>query len=345
MGKDWKDNLLSSGLPLEHVVSTILEKNKIYSYGEYSYLRKKDKGVETERSIDINAATIIPSSCWFHFLIECKYCHQSVKWFFPPISKGRREHNLLEYGLIKFFEELCSSRIDYTGFARFESALDLCSRGVEIHLKEKTDTTIKDGLYKLRYALPNKATEIVKRQLDARGDEDLNIELLIPILLTTAPLYIINHEADVNSIQKAKDVNEISANVDSLVVYQEPSIDLEEYTEILFKNISKHPSFITRLKELNTLLNEHTSNKYFLDLDLHSNFKRLPAKILVVNLDAFDKVIKKLLNIFKRSIKNYDKFAVLKSDWEEHKSFSETKTWFEKYEPNSLDDKKNMNNK
>lgn len=333
---DWKDSLLKSSLPLEHHIATLLEKYKINSYGEYGYLRKNEKGEQVEHSIDIGAEIHLSFSSLI-FLIECKYCHQSVKWIFLPISRGKREHNLLEYGVVNFFEELCPVRIDQTKFEGFESKLKLCSKGIEINTKGPNPDSIKHGLYQLRYALPNLASTIIERQLKARHDEDLEVGVLIPILVTTAPLYIINHDVDIPSVSNAHDIKEISSQVDALIFYQEPSSNLSEYTESLFKNLESRPSFKDRVKKLNELLNEYTNQKHFLDLDIYSKFQRLPIKILVVNLSAFEKTIKKLLAIFKASIKNHDKFAILKNDWEKHKPFLDDKTWFEKYEPTGLD--------
>ena len=115
-GKDWKDILLKSSLPLEHLVSTLLEKHNIDSYGEFSYMRKNEKGYLSEHSIDIDATFSFDTQFFspLNFLIECKYCHQSVKWLFSPISSGRKEYNLLEHGLVKVFEECCPITIDHT---------------------------------------------------------------------------------------------------------------------------------------------------------------------------------------------------------------------------------------
>lgn len=335
--KDWKDGLLKSSLALEHCVTTLLEKHNVDSYGEFSYMRKNETGYSSEHSIDIDAIFAFDTPCYsqLNFLIECKYCHQSVKWFFCPISLGRKNYNLLEYGLVKVLEECCPGRIDQSGFVQFESKIALASKGIEIYANDKNEGAIKHGLYQLRYALPNKAVSIIEGQLNSIHDSDIAIEMLIPMLVTTAPLYILNRKADIGAIQKAGDIYDVAVEVDSLVVYQEPSVDLKKYADDLHKKIIVHPLFEASLRKLNSLLSERKKETYFpdmSDMNLHSKFRRLPAKILVVKLNALEKVIKKVLAVAKKAVGSYDKFAILKNDFAEHRSFFRTKTWFEKYE-------------
>ena len=87
--KDWKDLLLRSGLPLEHDVADLLEKHKIYSYGEYSYSRINENGQQLEHSVDIDAEIRLAGAP-LYFLIECKYRDPQKMWFFYPISMGRK---------------------------------------------------------------------------------------------------------------------------------------------------------------------------------------------------------------------------------------------------------------
>lgn len=48
--KKWKDALLRSSLPLEHIIAQKLSKIGIYVSGEYTYLRPNEDGINTEFS-------------------------------------------------------------------------------------------------------------------------------------------------------------------------------------------------------------------------------------------------------------------------------------------------------
>ena len=168
------------------------------------------------------------------------------------------------------------------------------------------------------------------------NDGNLKINLVIPLLVTTASLYVINRNSDIKTVRNANQIKEVATRVNSLLVYQEPSIDLSEYSEKLFEKLNQDPRLLSRLKELNSLWNEHSKREDSLPynpllFDLHSIFIRSSSKILVVEYDSLEIVIKRLLKIFKATLRSVDKFAVLKNDFDKHKSYFETKTWFEAY--------------
>ena len=331
--KDWKNLLLRSGLPLEHDVADLLEKHKIYSYGEYSYSRINENGQQLEHSVDIDAEIRL-AGVTLYFLIECKYRDPQKMWFFYPISYGRKELGQLQGDrLVKILECLSPARIDSKSFRRFESQLELCSKGVELleNKKSKDESGIKHGLFQLRYAIPNQVLNLALSQAQEMNDGNLDIKVIIPILVTTAALYVINENKDIKAIHNAKHIEEVAARVNSLVVYQEPAIDLLEYSEGLFEKVMQDPRILTRIKELNLLWNAHTKTESSLLGELRSNFNRSAAKILIVEYASLDTVIRKLLNMFKSAAKNLDKFAALKNDFDKHKSYFETKTWFEAY--------------
>ncbi|WP_157507054.1 hypothetical protein [Ktedonobacter racemifer] len=74
----WKDNILKSSLPLEQLVSEVLEHNDLYTAGAYSYIRPNDHNIDTEFSVDVFAHQDFSSSRAqkmgrSNFLVECKY--------------------------------------------------------------------------------------------------------------------------------------------------------------------------------------------------------------------------------------------------------------------------------
>ena len=53
--KKWKDALLSSSLPLEHLVAKKLAQSSFHIEGEYSYTRQSEQDVKKEFSVDLLA--------------------------------------------------------------------------------------------------------------------------------------------------------------------------------------------------------------------------------------------------------------------------------------------------
>ena len=73
------------------------------------------------------------------------------------------------------------------------------------------------------------------------NDGNLKINLVIPLLVTTASLYVINRNSDIKTVRNANQIKEVATRVNSLLVYQEPSIDLSEYSEKLFEKLNQDP--------------------------------------------------------------------------------------------------------
>jgi hypothetical protein len=88
----WKDYLLKSSLPLEHVVRRELAGVGMTGLGAFSYLRPNEHGIITEFSVDVWGSLSIGNerSEWgtFDALVECKYNYPGVRWVFSPHDEG-----------------------------------------------------------------------------------------------------------------------------------------------------------------------------------------------------------------------------------------------------------------
>lgn len=85
MATNWKDALLSSGVPLEYSVRRVLESLDIPDAREYKYLRPNENGIETQFSIDLRATHInTKTNHWLELFIECKYRKDGNCWIFAP---------------------------------------------------------------------------------------------------------------------------------------------------------------------------------------------------------------------------------------------------------------------
>ncbi len=95
--KNWKDALLSSGLPLEYEIAKVLEKYEYEIEGEYAYLRENNKGMNSERSVNIYAVKKLyhdEKRVWgrIHLLIECKYSHEGKRWVFSLLPRNQSDY-------------------------------------------------------------------------------------------------------------------------------------------------------------------------------------------------------------------------------------------------------------
>jgi hypothetical protein len=89
-GKSWKDELLSSSLPLEHDTKRYLEQKGCIASVEFSYIRPNEQRVPKQFSYDIDASYISPPF-FADVLVECKYRSPGVRWVFTPQEYGGPE--------------------------------------------------------------------------------------------------------------------------------------------------------------------------------------------------------------------------------------------------------------
>jgi len=57
--RSWKDALLKTSLPLEHMIAEKLDRRGFEVCGEYSYVRTNAQGVSTEFSADLWAFSLL----------------------------------------------------------------------------------------------------------------------------------------------------------------------------------------------------------------------------------------------------------------------------------------------
>jgi len=226
----WKDALLKTSLPLEHIVAERLGKKGFDIWGEFSFIRENEQGVETEFSVDLRAVDFIRKGkihwAGLNLLIECKYNYPGVRWVFAP----HPESATVITGVISKFQDLCIRRVaDTSALYKLDNDLDFCVKGIELHESDANTQSVSRGLHQLRWALPQLAAEIIRDQATTLHDEDSYIGYICPILVTTAPLYVLRTGLNINKFQKASDLKDIAENVDALIVYKERGPQLNAY--------------------------------------------------------------------------------------------------------------------
>jgi hypothetical protein len=325
----WKDALLRSSLPLEHLIAQKLGQSGIYVSGEFTYLRPNENGVSTEFSTDLWAFTFLEenaekedfwSSC--NFVIECKYTHRSVKWIFSP--HPLKDDESFEVGYINTFQDLCVKRIDRNLLYKFDEDLNYCIKGIELQEKDCNPSTISKGLRQLQYAAVQLSKRCMSSQICTVHDEELEIVFLCPILVTTAPLYVIKQNLGLDDFYNAEQIEDVAEKVNSLIVHQDIGIQQDKYIENLSREFcDKHKEVNARLKDLDRALKDSGYEGYHMPdiFFLKEKLGRASTRILVVNYDHFETCLDNILEIIKSALPTLKRYAVLKYDNENKKAF------------------------
>lgn len=327
--KKWKDALLKSSLPLEYLLTDKLEKLGIHVAGEYSFWRVNENKVNTEFSVDLWAFDFLEEDkqkdrYWaaINFLIECKYSHPTVKWVFSPFPEEQEEDMLI--GVIAEHQDFAITRIETDPLYLLDEEIDYCIKGIELHDDNCNPNRIEHGLNQLKYGVVQLTKDRLVEQIASRYDSELNIEFICPILVTTAPLYVLNTGLSLEMFQQAEEIQSIAKAVDAVVVSSRIGVELKRYIKnIEFELRQSWPIIDDRLKNMAKILSDseykgfYYSNSFFLD----STLGRCATKVLIVNYEAFDKIIKKIMHLVVSTNSTLKRYATLEYDKEARKVF------------------------
>lgn len=235
MSKDskWKDHLLKSGLPLEYEVKQLLDKKGCVSTMEYSYLRQNQQNSSVEFSYDIDSS-YIKRGYFLDLMIECKYRHESTKWFFLPEEYGGMD----EIEPTSFLNP--NDHFTEKNKFPFKSSIPefpltlgpLCSKGVELTSDGQNPKTISQSIAQLSFAMGDKIFSGMRHQVDPvlKTHFGETIFCNVPIIVTTANLFRVNSNTSIDQIKSADKVEDISTQEDILIIKTKPSIELEQHT-------------------------------------------------------------------------------------------------------------------
>lgn len=314
----WKDALLKTSLPLEYLVAQKLDKKKFEVYGEYSFSRKNEQGLDTEFSVDLHAISELrerKGQSWgmLNFLIECKYNYPGVKWIFSP----RPKNSVLFTGVVSKFQDLCTKRIsDSSSLEALDDIFPYCVKGIELHESDANVQSISRGLHQLRWAIPQLAASCLRNQATTGHDEDLHIEFICPILVTTASLHIFREVPNLETFHKASDITDVTEEVKALVVYQEHGPQLSQYMQDIWSTLhAKTPQIKTRLDSLHQLrVSEKIQTIAPLEIEYYVSRNYLAKHVLVVTLDAFEEVMTNVIKAVKECGQKLRRIALLTYD-------------------------------
>lgn len=330
--KDWKDALLRTSLPLEYLVASKLSNKKCGIQGEFHYLRPNELGVITEFSVDVWAASPLTNKRngllgHINYLIECKHCHDSVKWVFAPHTKNDVEQ-IFEKSVVHVLDHLCTSRIfNKTPIWQLGGNYPSCYKGIELQDKDATAQNIEKGRNQLAYGAFSLAIHLSEVQMNNYHDEDFQVEFLCPILVTTADLFILKSGLTLEDFRRAKSHNDISTPTPALILTNPYSHLFSDYSDSQLSELHKRKILIkSRVEQLEKLVNkltdvEEAPVKIPAYLSFDWDMRNVATRVLVVNYKHFDSVVGKLRQSIVSASKSLTRVGHLQFD------IAERTTW------------------
>lgn len=306
--KKWKDALLSSGLPLESSVTNMLTGRGCVVHGEHEFTVPQPDGSLMHRSVDLSAWWQLPTLN-LKLLIECKYRRDGVKWMFlPPRHKAMGNYDWFTNSLVSPFVPpwYCDLKLIIPPVVSFhhQPPVDkhthrLATKGVQLVPGKAgesdakgdsiSETPVRNALSQVIFGTTSQQfgfTPIPKDHLDIYL-HSMHFAFLLPIIVTTAELFILNRDADVQAIRNANQVDDIADQVNTLIIDYPQSAMLRQFVHALLYHDYKR-----LLESAYTLEDAHAwkSKMFERPAPNQSAFAELqplaaPHKVLVATLD------------------------------------------------------------
>ncbi len=313
--KKWKDALLKSSLPLEHEVAATLARLKWDIWGQFSYARNNESGTPVDFSVDLDASKEYSSAThWLanlQILVECKYTSPGAKWLFLPYPQTAQ----LLGNAVHVFDQAANKRVtDSRTLFQLEGDTPYCIRGISIFESGADEVAIHRGITQLRYAMPHLAGQALSSQATDNHDSDLNITIACAILVTTAPVFVLNSEVTIDEVQKAESLDPMITEVESAIVWDSGSPDRMAYTKRLLEEIK--PEVIkARIDSYAAVFEPTTKIKYPpADYEIASALFGAGDHVFVVSLKNLEKFLKKLDRATAKAAKSIQHIATLELD-------------------------------
>jgi hypothetical protein len=234
--KGWKDHLLRSGVPLEYEVARVFAGQGFSIDADFSFLRRDVDGFK-EWSTDINATWFGPSendvAFEFSVLTECKY--RSPEKFILLLEDPNESVSPITLGgTVYSIDAFVDFRLPLDTFVPLESELTYVYKAVELHDGGAFEEDLRHGIQQLRYATP----ALLRKDIDfvmSMHPDDWHAVFLTKILVTNAPIWILNRGIDIATIKSASEVGDIARKAETVILYSDFGPDFEDHTHSIFQ--------------------------------------------------------------------------------------------------------------
>jgi hypothetical protein len=237
VAKDWKELLLRSGVPLEYDVARVLANEGFDVDADFPYMRR-DVGGSKEHSVDLQASLFDEPTpedlLCIRLLIECKYRSPEKKLLLlqdPNVSNPIRTLG----GTVIGFDKFMPFYLDGEPLVAIERELPVAYKGVELHSNDAVEGDFSRALHQLRYGVP----ALVRRSIEFSmfgHPVDWHPLFFGKVLVTNAPIILVNEDTGVEAVRNAKDIEGIGKEIDVAVMVSGYGPDYERHFRKVFED-------------------------------------------------------------------------------------------------------------
>jgi hypothetical protein len=229
----WKEALLLSSMPLEFEAARLLVAEGFSVNSDFQYAWSGGEGLR-DSAVDLHASSSLAMPGFDEavvlneLLINCAPRHPDVSWLFLPDLNTPEFSTPRGGSTIRMIDQFSPYVISQKPAAAFDAEMPLCYRGIEINMATGEDAgpVFNRGILKLQHSLPRLLTENTFAMLT--GPRKMNMPFLFcPVLVTSAPLYVIQKEVSTEDIRAASGIEEVASPAPCLIMYSDFSPDFK----------------------------------------------------------------------------------------------------------------------
>lgn len=217
----WKDAIFASGIPLEMDAARILVSGGFSVNTDARYFwggtdQHRDAAVDLHGRF---AEPLPPCDARMEVLVNCVTRGPDAAWLFLP-DPNPVGAALSGIGTpLRAVDQFSPWAMDAPADAPRAAFSTICAKGLEIDLRtgDENGTVFRNALSRLQNALPRLLNENVQSALTGPREENRPF-FFCPILLTSAPLYVMTAGLTPSDIAAAAALEEVSDKTDHLVL-------------------------------------------------------------------------------------------------------------------------------
>jgi hypothetical protein len=310
-GSGWKKHLLSSGIPLEHEVARVLASEQFFVGSDYEYLRRDESRGEKEFSVDLSASRMS-----FHrnpqfsleMLVECKYRARDKFALFFPDQNLEPVHPTLGHTLA-VIDHFVPYHVYDSPIYAFEDTFPFVYKGVEVHEGGATSQDIRHALNQLRYAAPSFIRQMIQ-EFTQNHIDDRHTKFFIKMIVTNAPIRVLDSGNAIDLIEKAADIPSISKPHDAVILYNLGGPDFRTHYLKVMKGLADEIGYqqIRQLeprlvREGKKYLGHRDTLQHFLeDVESHGwSSGAFTDQVMVVSLGSLKIILKEIKAVCKEA--------------------------------------------
>ena len=308
----WRADVLSSSLPLEYQVASVLVNSGFSVTADYSYTVPESA---KEYSVDIAAFDLVfkggngyhDIAASLQLLVECKYRRPDTIWLFIPDPNNADWAQRRPGATLRTVDQFSPIIVPADATGAFDGRLRTALKGTEVRLWKRDSNRVDDeelrhGIDQLQFAIAPMLMEHVRENLEeATNYEKWHTVLplfILPLMVTTADIRIAHRDFSVASLESS-DLDAWSDSVPSVVLTRTVGPLARQSLRAVVDTVDL-ASFDAGVKKLNELRGPYAKNRVntlpsraLAELRAYASlgFRPMLSQCLICRLDVLEAIL------------------------------------------------------